>query len=677
MRLSSTATKRRRRIHFLGLLLTLLISLNLIPPCSSFCKPTPPKHSQNNPSKRIPDKRNRNARTPKIRNPKSSEPYPPPRIGRLISRLSKSDSLGSQLRYELQEFSDYALASGSGSKYDANAVDAFQKITAECGRMGYTALAEEFVTKSIVGNIFLDKMAYLPLLGSYERASNINKLNSTICTIAQAQTTIDPRAITIYLRCLTRMGRTSVALEIAHSGSLYGVSLDCYAYNVVLFTLSKLDDHEAFMNLYDSVKERVGLDTFSKNSLLRSLVTSNNLREAVRALAHRQDANEQIDAFAIDLVLPELVKNWDTWGESQTASFLKCVVPKPTQKQRSAWIVSICKAANPNAVSVAEKLLDGCDNIGWNAVIDGHRKAEQYKDAFRVAKMMARDAHLQPDDFTVQTLLRSRSKPQGVKRIWRMARKSGMLQAESHWMSYIYQLGCLGEEKEALREFGNLETQSKVDHKINPRRRLTTKSYNILLKMLCSKDYRDEYIDVAVKTVDNMIASGPTPDSITYTEILKALASCKPSSESREVSKRLIKLEKEGCDGRLINAYIRCFGDQIDEALDLWSKEIRDSLTIAGNRKQNQLQGLTGLLYCCGRAGRPDHALKIVYAINKELGITPTESLLQTYINGKAVGQKKIGFAMKVFEDLLEVETKKFNVKDSRSESEPKIKILW
>ncbi|GMH54033.1 hypothetical protein TL16_g01590 [Triparma laevis f. inornata] len=599
-------------------------------------------------------------------------PYPPSRIGRLISRLSSSDKLGPDLRLELTNFANYTTHHPTPPN-----VNALCKITAECGRAGYTQLAHTFITSFTQNNLTLDKMAYLPLLGNYERNNRLSDLNATISSIMSHQQQVDPRAITIYLRSLTRTtpDKTSTAAAIASAGALHSQPLDAYAYNVVLFALSKLpDQHETFLDLYAKVKARVGLDTFSQNSLIRSLITSGKPREAVKRLAARVEANDNnIDPYSIDLVLPYLTQNWNTFGETQTNILLKSVNPPPTPQQRSAWVVSICKNQK---VSVGEQLLkqsDGCDNIGWNAVIDGHRKAENFRDAFRVAKVMFRDPNplLQPDDFTLQTLLRSRAKPQGIKRIWRMARKANMLQLESHRMSYIYELGRLGDIHEALKEFKQLETD------LPPRRRLNTKSYNILLKLLCSTNYRDEYMDVAVKTVGKMKKTGPPPDSITYVEVLKALASCKPSEESRRDSKRLVQLTQNSCDGRLVNAYIRCYGDNIDEALKDWSKDIRSSLTLGGDRKQNQLQGLSGLIYCCGRAGRPDHALKIVLAINNDLKLTPTESLLQTYHNGKSVSQKKIGFAMKMHEELLEVETKKFNVKDSRSDNQQKIRILW
>eukprot|EP00957_Ditylum_brightwellii_P111737 8522273-Ditylum_brightwellii.AAC.1 len=87
-------------------------------------------------------------------------------------------------------------------------------------------------------------------------------------------------------------------------------------------------------------------------------------------------------------------------------------------------------------------------------------------------------------------------------------------------------------------------------------------------------------------------------------------------------------------DGRFINAIIRCFGDDIAGAIKAWKDELGRAVRTHENRPRQQqrkrkkmdsrkrgknlLACYHGLMHVCGRAGKPDIALRIVYAMNKE-----------------------------------------------------------
>ena len=81
-------------------------------------------------------------------------------------------------------------------------------------------------------------------------------------------------------------------------------------------------------------------------------------------------------------------------------------------------------------------------------------------------------------------------------------------------------------------------------------------------------------------------------------------------------------------DGRFINAIIRCFGDDIDGAINAWKTLFRVSVLSNENRERtnyskhkkgkNIIASYHGLVHVAGRACRPDRALRLAYAMKKE-----------------------------------------------------------
>jgi hypothetical protein len=98
-------------------------------------------------------------------------------------------------------------------------------------------------------------------------------------------------------------------------------------------------------------------------------------------------------------------------------------------------------------------------------------------------------------------------------------------------------------------------------------------------------------------------------------------------------------------DGRFINAVFRCFGDDISAALESWKGEIRTAclehesrtrrapVSVHRSRNKNLIAAYNGLLHVCGRALRPDIAVRLAYAMNRE-GIEPDEVSLNSYSGG-------------------------------------------
>jgi len=159
-------------------------------------------------------------------------------------------------------------------------------------------------------------------------------------------------------------------------------------------------------------------------------------------------------------------------------------------------------------------------------------------------------------------------------------------------------------------------------------------------------------------------------------------------------------------DGRLVNAIFRCYGDNIVGALDGWKTEIRKATTQNENhrsrhnkskssmKKKNIIAAYNGLLYVCGRAERPDIAVRIVYAMKNKEGLEPSENPYNNYRSGKRtrlslIAQNKqqerqrgilAKFLPKLdmvgqYEDILYVECKQYDTRDRRTENEKRVRI--
>ena len=65
-----------------------------------------------------------------------------------------------------------------------------------------------------------------------------------------------------------------------------------------------------------------------------------------------------------------------------------------------------------------------------------------------------------------------------------------------------------------------------------PKLKLKTKTFNALLSVLTAPENRATDTDDAVELVRRMKTEGPPPDSVTLTEVMKALATTKAGLEA-------------------------------------------------------------------------------------------------------------------------------------------------
>eukprot|EP00547_Thalassionema_nitzschioides_P005307 CAMPEP_0194218864 /NCGR_PEP_ID=MMETSP0156-20130528/24681_1 /TAXON_ID=33649 /ORGANISM="Thalassionema nitzschioides, Strain L26-B" /LENGTH=794 /DNA_ID=CAMNT_0038948349 /DNA_START=65 /DNA_END=2446 /DNA_ORIENTATION=+ len=133
----------------------------------------------------------------------------------------------------------------------------------------------------------------------------------------------------------------------------------------------------------------------------------------------------------------------------------------------------------------------------------------------------------------------------------------------------------------------------------------------------------------------------PRPNSQTYCLVATALQYTADHERAKTLAIELVQNATRSNippDGRFINAALRCFGSDINSALKAWKDEIRQFSCLAQQtRTKNLLAAYHGLLYVSGRALRPDIALRICYAMNKE-NIVVNEMGLQCFRSGQRQG---------------------------------------
>jgi hypothetical protein len=155
----------------------------------------------------------------------------------------------------------------------------------------------------------------------------------------------------------------------------------------------------------------------------------------------------------------------------------------------------------------------------------------------------------------------------------------------------------------------------------------------------------------AAKTLVNQLIQGP--DSQTYT-LFTTIAAIFQTDDNLIDGENGVAMEifrsatKAGlpADGRFVNAVLRCFGSDIDAAIDAWKSEVRRACLAHENRVRfqpvspsrrngkNLLAAYHGLIYVAGKALRPEVALRLVYAMTKE-GLAVGETSLNCYMAGK------------------------------------------
>ena len=214
----------------------------------------------------------------------------------------------------------------------------------------------------------------------------------------------------------------------------------------------------------------------------------------------------------------------------------------------------------------------------------------------------------------------------------------------------------------------------------------------------------------AAKTLVNHYIQ--SPNSQTFCLLAKAATKNKEATNDAGLALEIFHNASSlgiPADGRFANAVFRCFGTDIDAAINAWKSEIRHACLAYENRPRskpvppsrikgkNLLAAYHGLIFVSGRALRPDIALRLVYAMSRE-GLDPDETALNCYKAGKhsstiSQGENEEnskegpGYRRKLqrllnikmvdaYESLLYVECVKYNKDDKRRAGERRIRII-
>lgn len=206
-----------------------------------------------------------------------------------------------------------------------------------------------------------------------------------------------------------------------------------------------------------------------------------------------------------------------------------------------------------------------------------------------------------------------------------------------------------------------------------------------------------EYMEKRGNTSANGAATWNTaPNSQTFCLVAAArqFAPTVTAEDAMALFRKAMALNVPG-DGRFINSILRCFGGDIESALRCWKTEIRPFCVKHENRPRtippanyrtkgkNLLAAYHGLFFVAGQAQRPDIAVRLVYAMQKE-GLEPTEMSLNCYKSGQAwrresanetTVEKRIPF-FAPYESLLSVECMKYDKNDKRRSGERRVRII-
>ena len=181
--------------------------------------------------------------------------------------------------------------------------------------------------------------------------------------------------------------------------------------------------------------------------------------------------------------------------------------------------------------------------------------------------------------------------------------------------------------------------------------------------------------------------TAPKPNSQTYCQVASAQKTLKSNPAMANKLFKYAKEDRAHVDGRFLNALLRLYGDDIEAAVLAWKGGLASAAVgvDATKRNANLAAAYNGLMHVCGRALKPDVALRLSYAM-KKAGVEPNEVCLNSYNSGKRIAlhggdtnTRRLGFQQgfkEQFESLLTVECTKYSTKDKKRASDKRIRII-
>ena len=331
-----------------------------------------------------------------------------------------------------------------------------------------------------------------------------------------------------------------------------------------------------------------------------------------------------------------------------------------------------------------------------------------------------------PDAYTFTSMLGVHADADGITELWLNAfQEYNIRMTPVTYQALVTAYGKVGDPSSAICAFDHMLTTLQEG-------RVNARSWNVLLGALSKGSRRDNSLSLdvtsskaalmlavmdrkrqpesigqrrsllreinsmtcseAARTILHAMKSSqylPRPDSQSYCLVASAMSHGEPCPDDAIALFREAMDSSVPADGRFLNACLRCYGDRVDSAVLVWKNEIRAAAlayedrerlfsgTFPENKRKNLAAAYNALVYNCGRAGRPDIALKLAYAMNKEHE-EPNETTYNSYLKGKeARGDAAKAIRLSgPYESLLEVECFKYDPNDQRRSNERRIRII-
>ena len=332
---------------------------------------------------------------------------------------------------------------------------------------------------------------------------------------------------------------------------------------------------------------------------------------------------------------------------------------------------------------------------------------------------------IKPDAYTITSLLGAQRSPESITKVW--------MRATSQLGSTAPSQPCFHAAITAYGRVGDPSSACYLFHCMMQGKQLSANSWNVLLSALSKAAKRNPCdiircyesnaytnddrnvdaisqenstfapaLDYEKSISDSIDGKNPVdaafemlvlmkrkmyiPNAESYCSVASALSQSAKSRGGTAIELyKDAKIHNVPADGRFVNAILRCFDDDIDGALLAWKKMFRkDVLNFENMRRPNfqQMRGKNliaayhGLIHVAGKAQRPDIALRLAYAMQKE-DLEPTESTLNSYRTGtiKSKIENTIRWSNQ-FENLLTIECSKYDKRDKRRLNERRVRII-
>uniref|UniRef100_A0A7S2URA9 Pentacotripeptide-repeat region of PRORP domain-containing protein n=1 Tax=Attheya septentrionalis TaxID=420275 RepID=A0A7S2URA9_9STRA len=580
-----------------------------------------------------------------------------------------------------------------------------------------------------------------------------------------------------------RMDMVNNVLALLYDRDEYGKG-DIYTYNArlkatVSTTAYMADtDVDPTLAVYDELffqNEKLSLDSilpdkYTINLVLVPLIQAKRLEETLRLLGDLVNEygdiaeTELSNAFAAFLTTLVKANELDA-AESIFETFLLPAKSKPRPSARHFNVLINAYCSGHKKKKRTTKNDDARDSSQFDSIfLPSSTDSNTTERAMQLFDTML-GMDIQPDVYTVSSLMSFQSKSEGITRLWKQAALDLNIQltdvvyrsiisayirandASSACWAFAVMYHKLGSKRRSIQnwnallnvfakcsisgvsstlaissssaavhgpiqndEFARILEQGGVSHFLEGLTFADASRFilNGMAERNMGSKNRNESEGTQEKfdKEDRCGLEAPLPDSQSYCLVASTMSHDRTSVGSgTDAAIDLFRSSQEAGippDGRFLNAIFRCFQDDIEGAIQMWKTEIGQAVRVYERRRsqekqtvsrrrdgQNIIAAYHGLFHVCGRANRPDMALRLVYAMAKE-GMDASETSLNCYMAGKgeaskeprdekekrSLKDKSLAILAEQYESLLTIECSKYSKNDRRRFGEKTVRII-